>query len=71
MLLHWIVTLQWQAADGLHVRTFTGTTTADDRTRERMFDDVLATIAEATGLEFAEIPNVLFYSLEPNEMDRS
>ncbi|MCX4780072.1 hypothetical protein [Streptomyces sp. NBC_01264] len=66
MRLHWIITLQWPADDGLHTKTMDGTIEPNaGATRQAIYSDAYEFAAQHMGAKDAA---VLSFILEPDEL---
>jgi hypothetical protein len=65
--MHYVLTLQWSAPSGQIIVTFTGTTPADGRTRQQMYEALFADATNQVGTPRVRT-SVLFFCLEPNEV---
>ncbi|MEU3667551.1 hypothetical protein [Streptomyces virginiae] len=66
MRMHWIMTLQWSAADGLHTKTMDGTVEPNPgATRQDIYANAYEFASKHMGAKDAA---VLSFTLEPDEL---
>ncbi|WP_280195940.1 hypothetical protein [Nocardia farcinica] len=64
--LHYVITVQFNASNGMNVATSRGVIPRDGRTRAQLFEDIFADAIKQCGAP-PVYTSVMFFSLEPNQ----
>ncbi|MGV9666949.1 hypothetical protein [Nocardia niigatensis] len=66
--MHYIITVQYTAANGLNVSTMSGVMAVNGRTREQLYADIYGKVTSHHGAPPART-SVLFFDLAPDKID--